>query len=316
MYQTKISAISCHQMPRLAIDAGNRFIKIAAPGFRKVLPAYYSKANFRDSEAVEYQAGDRKDLTGERWLIGDDAKYREGAATFYSEKAEIMPLMVLGVLPQLNLTGTVNIANLRLCLPDVFGEAKKQLITALKGVHTINDNTYRIGSVEVLSEGAAAFPYLLSSGVFKYARNNGVLDIGGGNATGIILTPNGQPIWESQFTGLGTIELAKMVAQHRDLIGIEAKGLSPRLDLILDAIAGDGSYGVVRNISRAIDDCLPDFSTQLKKQLSTAWTNYLPTIGEIAIIGGSACLLNSWKSDRIKVVESGQMANCEGLLCG
>lgn len=72
MYQTKISAISCHQMPRLAIDAGNRFIKVAAPGFRKVLPAYYSKANFRDSEAVEYRAGDRNDLTQVRGKLAGE----------------------------------------------------------------------------------------------------------------------------------------------------------------------------------------------------------------------------------------------------
>ncbi len=327
MYQVKpqLTTVS-HQSPcqvtticKLAIDAGNRFVKMATnTGTYKIFPSYLAKADFRDADAISYEAGSRKDLIGQRWHIGESAKFKNGQAVFYSEKSELMPQMVLGVIAQLGGT-TTNISALNLCLPDGFNQQQNQsLIAALKGIHTINEKTYRVGSINIHSEGAVAYPYLLNSGAFKYARNNGIIDLGGGNSTGVLVSPHGQPIWESKITLPGTIALAKMVANHQDLIGIESKGNTPRLEIIMDGIATDYKYGSVRDISQAINDCLPEFLTSIKSAILTQWSPWLSGLGEIAIIGGSAALFRDLaaKNERIKVCEDGQWANCKGMLCG
>lgn len=318
MYQPLMPqhATICH---KLAIDAGNRHIKVVADnGLIKQMPSYLAKANFRDADAISYEGGDRTDLVGERWLVGNAAKHRNGEAIFYSEKADLMPKVVLGILPLLG-SGSVNIASLRLCLPDIYGADSKALTAALKGTHQINGDTFRIGSISVRNEAICSYQFLLNSGIFKYARPNGILDIGGGNTTGVLITPEGDPIWDSKFTSYGAIELAKMVASHPDLVGLESKGLSPRLDLILDAIASaDRRYGSGKDIGGAIDACLPDFLNKVKAQMTTAWEPYLSSIGEIAIIGGSAPLFREWsaKNPRIKVCLDAQFANAKGMLCG
>jgi hypothetical protein len=327
MYQVKpqLATVS-HQSPsqvatihKLAIDAGNRFVKMATnTGTYKIFPSYLAKADFRDGDAVNYEAGDRKDLIGQRWHIGESAKFKNGQAVFYSEKSDLMPQMVLGVIAQLA-GNTTNISSLNLCLPDGFNQNQNQaLIAAIKGIHTINGNTYRIGSIQIHSECAIAYPYLLNSGVFKYARNNGIIDLGGGNSTGILVSPHGQPIWESKITLPGTIALAKMVANHPDLIGIEAKGNTPRLEIVMDAIATDYKYGSVRDISQAINDCLPDFLTNIKTAILTQWEPWLSGLGEIAVIGGSALLFQTLatQNQRIKICNDAQWANCKGMLCG
>jgi hypothetical protein len=264
--QVPQTATNCH---KLAIDAGNRHIKVVADnGLIKKLPSYVAKANFRDTDAISYEGGDRKDLIGQRWLIGDAAKHRNGAAIFYSEKVDLMPQVVLGCLPLLGSqldSQTFNIASLRLCLPDIFVADSKALATALKGTHQINGNTYRIGSISVRNEAICSYQYLLNSGIFKYARANGVLDIGGGNSTGCLLTPDGEPIWDSKFTSYGAIELAKMVASHPDLVGVESKGLSPRLDLILDAIASDYRYGSIKDIGSSVFSMLKSNKVPIKQ---------------------------------------------------
>ena len=317
-------ATSSHIEPRrataiykVAVDAGNRFTKIAtSAGNTHQMPSYFAEANFRDTTSIHYESGDRLDLVGKRWHIGEAAKNRNGEPVFLSEKSDLMPMMVLGSLPSIG-AGTIAISALRLCVPDVWAVDTDKVSSALKGCHQINGSTYKISGVSVHSEAICSYPFLMEMGAFKYARPNGIVDIGGGNTTGVIISPSGEPIWESKFTGHGTIELAKMVAYHPALVGLESKGVSPRLDLILDAIAGDGFYGSQRSISQAINDCLPGFLTKIKKQINTAWEPYLSTLGEIAVIGGSAALCADWaaKNSRIKLIENSQFANAQGLLC-
>ena len=320
MYQLKPSGRpQATTILKLAIDGGNRFIKVSGAGDEILLPSYLAKADFRDSDAIHYEAGDRLDLVGRRWYVGESAKFKNGRAIFYSEKSDLMSEMVLGILPKLMSSAeTINIASLNLCLPDGFNQTQNQeLIANLKGYHNISGKSYRIGSVSIHPEGAAAYPYLFNSGVFKYARNNGIIDLGGGNSTGILVSPYGQPIWESKITLPGTIALAKMVGNHQDLVGIEAKGNTPRLEIIMDAIATDRKYGSVRDISQAIDDCLPDFLTDIKSAILTQWAPWISDMGEMAIVGGSASLFHSLatQNQRIKICEDAQWANCRGMLC-
>ena len=310
-------AIQC-----LAIDAGNRYSKIAcSTGFRATFPSYWMPADFRATDAIAYRSGNPS-LIGE-WVIGDNAKFSGCSPVFYSEKATEAPYLVFGAIAlTLHKYPVSHVSTLKICLPDSFNKAQnQQLIDAIKGIHHLSyggfDFTVKVSSVAIEAEGVSAYKFLRNQGTFKYAKINGILDLGGGNSNATLFTPNGQPIWPSRLVLPGTLELAKAISQSADLLGVESKGNSPRVELILDAIeSGTFCYGD-RNFKPAFEACLKPWLRDIQKKFLTQWQEWLPNIGEIAVIGGSqslAELLVNASNGRVKLAVNGQRSNVEGMV--
>lgn len=307
----------------LAIDAGNRYSKIAcSTGFRATFPSYWMPADFRATDAIAYRSGSNPSLIGE-WVIGDNAKFSGCSPVFYSEKLIEAPYLVFGAIAlTLHKYPVSHVSTLKICLPDSFNKAQnQQLIEAIKGTHQLSyagsDFTVKVSSVSIEAEGVSAYKFLRNQGTFKYAKINGILDLGGGNSNATLFTPNGQPIWPSRLVLPGTLELAKAISQSADLLGVESKGNSPRVELILDAIeSGTFCYGD-RNFKPAFDSCLKPWLKDIQKKFSTQWQEWLPNIGEIAVIGGSqslAELLVNASNGRVKLAINGQRSNVEGMV--
>ena len=314
----QVTAIQC-----LAIDAGNRYSKIACSnGFRATFPSYWMPADFRAMDAIAYRSGSTPSLIGE-WVIGDNAKFSGCSPVFYSEKLIEAPYLVFGAIAvSLHKYPVSHVSTLKICLPDSFNKAQNQeLIEAFKGTHQLSyaesDFTVKVSSVVVEAEGVSAYKALRNQGTFKYAKINGILDLGGGNSNATLFTPNGQPIWQSRLVLPGTLELAKAISQSADLLGVESKGNTPRVELILDAIeSGTFCYGD-RNFKPAFESCLKPWLRDIQKKFSTQWQEWLPNVGEIAVIGGSqslAELLVNASNGRVKMAINGQRSNVEGMV--
>jgi hypothetical protein len=307
----------------LAVDAGNRFTKIACTsGFRAVFPSYWQPADLRSTEKISYQRGDNPTLIGE-WILGENAKFSGGLPVFYSEKSSETPYLVFGAIAlTLGKYPVSHIQQLKICLPDSFNQSQNQkLIESLKGTHYLSlngsDFTVKIFSVIIESEGISAYKLLRKQGDFKYAKINGILDLGGGNSNATLFTPKGQPIWQSRLVLPGTLELAKSIAQSQELLGVESKGNSPRIEIILDAIeSGTFMYGD-QSFKEAFDRALTSWLKGIKNKFLTQWGEWLPNLGEIAIIGGSQSLatkLSESSKGRVKLALNGQRATVEGML--
>jgi hypothetical protein len=317
-HQSQVKAVQC-----LAVDAGNRFTKIACSnGFRLMFPSYWGEADYRASEKISYQAGDNPSLIGE-WIIGENAKFCGCSPVFYSEKQDEAPYLIFGAIAlSLSKYPVTHIQKLKICLPDSFNQSQNQkLIQTLKGTHQLSfddsEFTVKISSVVIESEGVSAYKFLRKQGTFRYAKINGILDLGGGNGNATLFTPNGQPIWASRLVLPGTIELAKTISQSQGLLGVEAKGNSPRIEVILDAIeSGSFCYGD-RSFKSSFNAALKPWLKDIQNKMLTQWGEWLPELAEIAVIGGSnklAELLVKATNGRVKIALNGQRSTVEGML--
>ena len=92
----------------------------------------------------------------------------------------------------------------------------------MTGTHQIKRNgedlKIDIQRVEVQPETLGAFKWVLSHKLFRYARINGILDLGGKTGLWQLYTKNGSLIRESRIIINGTYQLAQLVAQHPKLI--------------------------------------------------------------------------------------------------
>ena len=171
--------------------------------------------------------------------------------------------------------------------------------------------------VEVQPETLGAFKWVLSQKLFRYARINGILDLGGKTGIGQLYTKNGTLIRDSRVIVGGTYHLAQLVAQHPKLI---RQDMSPELSLIMDAIADDSlTYGTT-GISFA--DRFPSYVSQwlddIRNKVKLSWAKWLPELGEVIIVGGSATLAKSLEEQtagRFKMVkQQPQFCNVLGML--
>ena len=320
----------------VGVDAGNRQVKVARSGNEvAVIPSVIKHLSQRDglpvapsSYSIQYESGDWTGspyLRGKRWSVGQLASDMQGSATFKGEKADVMPELVMAALAMVVGNGVASIGELKLCLPDDEPVTCSQVRSALKGIHHITTPdgslTLHIKNVAIELEGISAFKWLKSSGFYQATtRLNGILDIGGGNSSAQIFAPSGYPILESRKVLPGMGELARMIsATSEGLRGIEGKVCSPKLELILDAIA-DGSYcyGVTgKSFKSDFDDCFPRWLENLKTEIKNHWQQYLPQIAEIAIIGGAAPLmypLVESSKGRFKIAPESEIITAKGMV--
>jgi len=314
----------------IAVDIGNRVMKAYTPAAGiKALPSWYKDLEEwdhpmpdKDSVIIEYLQGDNDQLKGHAWAVGVVAQDLGGHPTFESEKAFLADKLVLGMLGSHDLNTHHLVVDRLVCaLPNELQVDKVEAIQkGLIGSHQFNyDNDplkIEIRNVEVQPETLGAFKWALSQKLFKYARVNGILDLGGKTGIGQLYTKNGSLIRESRVIVGGTYQLAQLVSRHAELI---RQDTSPDLSLIMDAIA-DGSlvYGTT-GISFA--DKFPTYVnqwlTEIRNKLKISWDRWLPELGEIVIVGGSAILAQPFAEQsegRFKIAEGSQFCAVQGML--
>lgn len=317
------------QKIQLAIDIGNRSIKSCTPnGYVKVLPSWYKDLEEWDhpladknSVVIHYLQGDNNDLTKKAWAIGHVAQDLCGNPTFESEKAFLAPKLALAMIEGGDSMPHVVVERLVCALPNELQTEKVEaIIKGLMGVHKIKRNgevmKVEILNVEVQPETLGAFKWLLSQKLFQYARVNGILDLGGKTGIGQLYTKNGTLIRESRMIVGGTYQLAQLVAQHPKLIRLDT---TPDLSLIMDAIADETlTYGTT-GISFA--DRFPQevshWLDEIRNKLKIGWAKWLPELGEVIVVGGSAALakpLVDQTAGRFKVATQPQFCGVMGML--
>ncbi len=313
----------------IAVDVGNRTIKYCtSDGQVKTLPSWHKDLEEWDnpqldsnSIVVKYLRGDNPNLVGESWSVGTVAQDLGGTPTFELDKAFLAPKLFLAMIQNLAGVNSINVSRLVCCLPnDLQTEKVKAMVEGLKGTHNIIRNgqtmTVNIANLEVQPETLGAFKWALSNKLFRYARINGILDLGGKTGIGQLYTKNGTLIRESRVIVEGTYRLAQIISKHPSLM---AQDTTPDLSLIMDAIAdGSLSYGST-GISFA--DRFPNYVSKwlsdIRNKLKISWAQWLAGLGEVLIVGGSASLatpLVEQTQGRFKIAEQPQVCSVMGML--
>lgn len=298
--------------PRLAADCGNRQIKYGRnsqeiciiPAYYKNLLPYETPLASDGSIVVEYQEGVNESLKDQRWVVGKLARELNGIPTFEGEKSEVYARFALAAVdcpsPRNPAKAIpVRVEVLKVCIPDIQDTEKVEGIRqSLAGRHRYRRNgcliDLQIHEVLIEAEGISAFEFLKAQKVFKWReRINGVIDAGGGNVTATLFSSSGHPIWDSRITLDGTKELALRISRDPILVGAETNGVSPRIEVILDAIATDKKYRGARktvSIAKAYKEHLDAWLEDFKRKLNSKWNAYFAEFGQGAVIGGSAPL--------------------------
>ncbi len=332
--EQNISAAQPKQSPSgldLAVDVGNRVLKYCTnANVMKTLPSWHkdlearelSEAKADDKSAVmTYVQGNNIELIGQSWAVGVVAQDLGGTPTFESEKAFLAPKLFLAMIDSGLGGNELQINRLVCALPnDLQTEKVEALRKGLSGTHKVVRNgnalTVEIRAIEVQPETLGAFNWSLANKLFSYARVNGILDLGGKTGIGQLYTKNGTLIRESRVIVEGTYKLAQMVAAHPQLMG---QDFTPNLSLIMDAI-DDGSlmYGTT-GISFAEDfpRYVNEWLSGIRNKLKIVWSKWLPELGEVVMVGGSAHLatgLVEQTEGRFKIAEQPQLCGVMGML--
>lgn len=315
---------------QLAIDVGNRLLKSCTTnGAIKTLPSWYKDLeewdmphSDKNSVIIQYLQGVNANLVKKCWAVGNVAQDLGGNPTFESEKAFLAPKLALAMIDAGGGNQQITIERLVCALPNELQEEKVDaIVKGLTGSHQIKRNgeelTIEIEKVEVQPETLGAFKWVLANKSFKYARINGILDLGGKTGIGQLYTKNGTLIRESRIIVGGTYQLAQLVSQHPKLIRLDT---TPQLSLIMDAIA-DGSltYGTMDiNFADKFSTYVSQWLNDIRNKLKLSWAKWLPEIGEVVIVGGSAVLAKpivEQTAGRFKIVkENSQFCSVLGML--
>lgn len=320
------------RLAKVGIDSGNRYTKALVPGYGlHVVPSYLYALKQRDglptasqSFCIRYESGDNPSLRG-AMALGAIAADFGAIPIFAGEKDTYYPEMAITAIAGIVQSGTVSVGELILCLPDDNPQTIAEISNSLRGYHQVATPTgyvsLQIKRVSIETEGIAAYRFLKSQGFYlANDRINGILDIGGGNTSGLLFSPSGAPIWESRKVLSGLVELARKIAvSSENLRGIERGGNSPKIQLILDGIEkGTYTYGITgKSFEADYLEIFPVWLKALKDEIRLQWGQWLPSIAEIAIIGGGASLMGDLvesSKNRFKICQDSQLITVKGMV--
>lgn len=322
--------------PLVVLDGGNRFINyLDASGNARLMPAVVKELELWedggfDDRSVLIEIGDR------RWVIGDMAAQLGGYPVFMGEKSDLTWLLVAAILEPLNNSGVVSVDRLRILCTDSNSPKFKAAAAAVQSLewageqrrYTRNGESVTLAAlrkVELIDECVPAWRYAKKQGWWKYPdRLNGVVDIGGGDSSGRLITSSGIVERTSQVIAPGTKRLASLIAAG---IGRDFQ-YTPDEAAIMDAIA-DGTFKLQVGSLDGISDY--DFKTvfarchtiwldEIKKAVKEKWQSNPATwngIGEVLIVGGSAPLLSEIEAatnGRFKVARHDAVPNFSQLI--
>jgi hypothetical protein len=301
--------------PVLAIDPGNRFVKWidgqsvrCIPSYVKPLEDWEEGGNDANSYEVEF--------SGRRYLVGRLAQLMGGSPAFESGKADLAHLLIL---PALASDSPQRIERLVIPTPDSRNLATiaklKELETTIEFSVNGHDCLTTIRSVVAVDECRGAYDLALGRQMWRYPNNpNGVLDIGGGTAIARLFAPGGALLRDADIVLPGTSHLAqRLAAAILPKVGSTADAGS-----LMDSIAsGDYRYGNTDiDFSREFVAVRDAWVSDIRQKLKANWAKYLPSLGELVVIGGSASLLQPMceaSKGRFKVAPKPQFFNLYGL---
>ena len=301
--------------PQLAVDPGNRFTKWIACQTVYSIPSYVKELSDWEeggNDAQSFEIG----YSGRRYLVGRLAQLMGGAPAFESGKADLAHLLIL---PALASDSPQRIERLVIPTPD---SRNKQTIAKLKELETTIEFSVNgheclstIRSVVAVDECRGAYDLALGRSMWRYPNNpNGVLDIGGGTAIARLFAPGGALLRDADIVLPGTSHLAQRLAAAI----LPKVGNTANAGMIMDSIAtGDYRYGNTEiDFSRELVAVRDGWVSDIRAKLKANWAPYLPSLGELLIIGGSANLLEpmcSVSKGRFKVAPKPQFFNLYGL---
>ena len=172
-----------------------------------------------------------------------------------------------------------------------------------------------IRSVSAVDECRGAFDLALGRGMWRYPQNpNGILDIGGGTAIARLFAPGGALLRDADIVLPGTSHLAQRLAAAI----LPKVGNTADAGMLMDAIAsGDFRYGNTEiDFSREFVAVRDAWTADIRAKLKANLAKYLPSLGELIVIGGSASLLQPMceaSKGRFKVAPRPQFFNLYGL---
>jgi len=316
--QTTLGSIQPHRAvvrPVLAIDPGNRFTKWIDCQTVHSIPSYVKELSDWEeggSDGQSYEIG----FDGRRYLVGRLAQLMGGAPAFESGKADLAHLLIL---PALASDSPQRIERLVIPTPD---SRNQQTIAKLKELETTiefsvngHDCLTTIRSVAAVDECRGAYDLALGRQMWRYPNNpNGVLDIGGGTAIARLFAPGGALLRDADLVLPGTSHLAQRLAAAI----LPKVGATADAGMLMDSIAsGNLCYGSTDiDFSREFVAVRDSWTADIRAKLKANWSKYLPSLGELIVIGGSASLLEPMcaaSKGRFKVAPKPQFFNLYGL---
>lgn len=316
--QTTLGSIQPHRAvvrPVLAVDPGNRFTKWVDCQTVRSIPSYVKELSDWEeggNDAQSYEIG----FNGRRYLVGRLAQLMGGNAAFETGKADLAHLLVL---PALASDSKVRIERLLLPTPDSRNQATiaklKELETTIEFSVNGRECLTTIRSVVAVDECRGAFNLALERNYWKYPNHtNGILDVGGGTAIARLFAPGGNLLRDADIVLPGTSHLAQRLAAAI----LPKVGNTADAGMIMDAIAsGNLCYGSTEiDFSREFVAVRDGWVSDIRQKLKANWSKYLPSLGELLIIGGSANLLEpmcSASKGRFKLAPKPQLFNLYGL---
>jgi hypothetical protein len=288
----------------VAVDNGNRFIKWVDPQNEvQMIPSCIKEVSQTqwqrikpDSQTVLIEI--EEEGIKKRYVIGKQAQELDGDPVFQRNKCELAEITALVAIEPNPGLDHVHVARLAIALPSDTNESDVEALRRLENYPNVGEFKrngkhicYTIGRVEPLNETEPAFLYAKQQGMFAFPNNpNAVWDIGGGTSIARIYLPSGTMVQEAEIILPGTKELAQQVAtEMQAVLGLT---YSPALPDIMDAIArGDCLYGTAKlDFSAIYQDVCTKWVDSARAEIRSKWAKYLPNLGEVLIVGGSANL--------------------------
>ena len=316
--QTTLGSIQPHRAvvrPVLAVDPGNRFTKWIDYQTVRAIPSYVKElADWEEggNDGQSYEIG----FDGKRYVVGRLAQLMGGAPAFEVGKVDLAHLLIL---PALASDSPQRIERLVVPTPDSRHSptiAKlKQLEATLEFSVNGRECLTTVRSVSAVDECRGAFDFAQGRSMWRYpARNNGIIDIGGGTAIARLFAPGGALLRDADIVLPGTSHLAQRLAAAI----LPKVGSTADAGMLMDSIASNNYiYGTTEiDFSREFVAVRDAWVNDIRQKLNANWMKHLSGLGELIIIGGSASLLQPMceaSKGRFKVAPRPQFFNLYGL---
>lgn len=304
---------------RVCFDGGNRTTCwINAQGKIQVIPSIIKNlADWEEAEAD--QSSIVIEFQGQRYVVGELAKHLGGRPVFERDKCELALLLALVALEPNPGQNVVSINELLIALPDKRQAENLKALQRLETTHEfIRNGQHVVASVrkvQAVDETAGAYALARRHGLLRDpSRTNGIIDFGGGTSIARLYTPTGTLNRKADRILPGTADLASQI----DAALLSKTGASQDLGLIMDGIA-DGSFEIGTtgiNFEAIFQGLRDEWLNEIRDRIKRSWVEYLPKIGEVLMIGGSAPLaspLEVASKGRFKIAPHSQLFNLKGM---
>jgi hypothetical protein len=282
------------------IDNGNRFLKWVDPANEiRMIPSCIKEVTVTQWQRIKPDPQTVLiEVDGKRYIIGKQAQELDGEPVFQRNKCELAEITALSAIEPNPGLDYVHIAKLAIALPSDTNESDVAALRKLENYPLTKqfrrngkDICYTIALVSPLNETEPAFLYAQQQGMFAFPDNpNAIWDIGGGTSIARIYLPSGTMVQDAEIILPGTKELAQQVAA--EMQAVFGLSYSPALADIMDAIArGDCLYGTAKlDFSSIYQDVCKKWVESARAEIRSKWAKYLPNLGEVVVVGGSANL--------------------------